>query len=424
MESMPRLFCCLHAAVRIAPTFAPMKSKLIALACLLAGAYFQAGSLHGATDFSWDRVTLGGFFSQGYLYSSNLNFPTSDRGGTWDFRELAVNASTTLGPKLRVGAQGFAQRFGAIGGDRLILDWAVADYNVSQEFGLRVGRVKYPKGLHGEALDVDAARPFIFLPTALYSPVLRDFAASFDGAMAYGSINAGRSTIDYKFFYGDIPISAEKGVAEFYNGASLYTSSGASSLGMDRVKGGQVFWNTPVRGLKLGHSYSCYSNLATDGPFGAAPALNLHTNIERFYWSTLSGEYGWGDWTFATEWQRTGGTFVIAAKPVLAPSTSLIGWDAWYVSAARRLGQKFEVGAYYSRLFSRFSSTPRSMPANHRDDRVVSLRYDVNEHLLLKVEAQFVEGNLQVFNTSRLPNPAATRATHTTVLAVKTTFTF
>src|SRR5262245_55649769 len=159
------------------------------------------------------NVQIGGFFSQGWLYSSDNNYPTADQGGTWDFREMGFNASTTFGSHFRVGGQVFAQRLGALGGDKVILDWAQADYNFSPAFGLRVGRVKYPKGLHGEALDLDVVRPFVFLPGAVYSPVMRDFCASFDGAMIYGTFNVGKAgSIDYKAFYGDIPMTADKGV--------------------------------------------------------------------------------------------------------------------------------------------------------------------------------------------------------------------
>jgi hypothetical protein len=401
-----------------------MKTKIAVITCLIAGTLLPSSAVRASTEIASGQVAIGGFFSQGYLYSSNNNFPTADHGGTWDFREMAVNASTTLGAHTRVGAQLFAQRLGALGGDKMILDWAVLDYNFRQEFGVRVGRVKYPKGLYGEALDLDVVRPFVFLPTALYSPVLRDFAASFDGAMVYGTINAGRSSFDYKAFYGDIPMSPEKGVAEFYNSAGLYSSVGATTLGMDHVAGGQLNWNTPISGLKFGTSYSFYKNLVTDGPFGAAPALNLHSNIGTFYWSTLSTEYTVRNWTFASEWQRTGGTLVISAKPVLPASPSLVGWDAWYVSAARRLGQKFELGAYYSALRNRYPGSAGSLPANRRTDKVVSLRYDQNEHLLFKFEVQFVDGLVQVFNTARIPNPAATRKDTTTVFAAKTTLSF
>src|SRR4051812_33196140 len=138
-----------------------MKSKFTIIAGLVAGLLSATATLHASIEVA-NRVAVGGFFSQGYLYSSNNNYPTADKGGTWDFREMAVNASTTLGAHTRVGAQVFAQRLGALGGDHAILDWAVLDYNVRQEFGVRVGRVKYPKGLYGEALDLDVVRPFAF----------------------------------------------------------------------------------------------------------------------------------------------------------------------------------------------------------------------------------------------------------------------
>jgi hypothetical protein len=72
---------------------------LIVFCALLTGAIHAAISLEG-TD-----VQIGGFFSQDYLYSNNNNYPTADKGGTWDFREMAFNASTTFGSHLRVGAQ-------------------------------------------------------------------------------------------------------------------------------------------------------------------------------------------------------------------------------------------------------------------------------------------------------------------------------
>jgi hypothetical protein len=120
------------------------------LAAILA---FIPAFASAAVTLENSRVQVGGFFSQGYLYSSNNNYPTADKGGTWDFREMAANVSTTFGSHLRVGGQVFAQRLGALGDDKVKLDWAVADYNFSSLLGVRVGRVKYPKGLYGEALD-------------------------------------------------------------------------------------------------------------------------------------------------------------------------------------------------------------------------------------------------------------------------------
>ena len=392
-------------------------------ACVVLGACL-ATAAHAAIPVGSSNVQIGGFFSQGYLYSSDNNYPTADKGGTWDFREMAFNASTTVGDHLRIGGQVFAQRLGALGADKVVLDWAVLDYNVSPAFGLRLGRVKYPKGLYGEALDLDVVRPYVFLPGAVYSPILRDFSASFDGGMVYGTIEAGRSSFDYKVFYGDIPMSPEKGVAEFYNNSGLYAAPGVAALNMDSVAGGQLTWNTPVSGLKFVYSYSAYRNLATDGPFFAYPPINLHSNFPRFSWNTYSGEYAWNNWVFAAEWQRCGGDINYGAAPLMPTVYDRSGWDGWYAAASRRLNDKFEVGAYYGDLEQRFSTRPSSDPVVHQRDTSVSVRYDVNEHLLFKIEAHRIDGVYQTFNTERIPNPAATRQDQTTVFAVKTTLSF
>jgi len=369
------------------------------------------------------RVQLGGFFSQGWLYGSDNNYPTADKGGTWDFREMAVNASTTVGSHLRIGGQVFAQRLGELGRDKVILDWAVADYNVSPVFGIRAGRVKYPKGLYGEALDLDIVRPFVFLPGSVYSPVMRDFSASFNGGMAYGSIDAGKGSFDYKVFGGRIPMSPDQGVAEFYNNAGFYTAPGATALSMDSVLGGQLTWNTPVSGLKLVYSFSQFTNLATDGPFVAYPAANLHSNIHHFTWNTISAEYSWGNWVFAGEWQRTDSGLRYSAPPVLATVDGPVGWDGWYLSAARRLNDKFEVGAYYGDLKNRFGSA-NGGSRNYQHDWALSLRFDYSEHVLFKIEGHYIDGTYQTFDTARIPNPGAGLRPHTSLIAVKTTFSF
>src|SRR5688572_19490856 len=157
-----------------------MKSKLRSFACLaasLAGIFSISASAAIPLGEN-SRVQIGGFIGQGYIKSDGNNYPFQDNQGTFDFREMAFNASTTVGSHLRLGGQLFAQRLGNYGQDQVKIDWMNADYNFRQEFGMRVGRVKYPKGLYGEALDVDVIRPFIFLPMSVYNPVMRDFSSS------------------------------------------------------------------------------------------------------------------------------------------------------------------------------------------------------------------------------------------------------
>jgi len=244
--------------------------------------------------------------------------------------------------------------------------------------------------------------------------------------MLYGSINAGKSSFDYKVFYGNIPITPEKGVAEFYNNSGLYSlpAGGVKKLEMDSVMGGQLTWNTPVSGLKLVYSYSAFENLATDGPFAAAPTFNLHSNFDKFDWHTVSAEYQWNNWVFAGEWQRCGGELRYSAPPVVPTVIGDSGWDGWYVSASRRLNDKFEIGGYYGFLENRFASSTTPKAQREQNDYSLCLRYDYNEHVIFKVEGHYIDGTYQTFNTTRIPNPAATRSNTNTVFAVKTTLSF
>jgi hypothetical protein len=400
-----------------------MKTPTIRSLALVVLCTLLAVAARASVTIENTNIQISGFFSQGYLYSSNNNFPTADEGGTWNFRSMAFNVSDTIGDHLRVGAQAFAQSFGNIGDDKVILDWAIADYNFSPLFGIRAGRVKYPRGLYGEALDLDTVRPFIFLPVSVYNPILRDFSASFDGAMIYGSVNAGKNSFDYKLFYGDIPMSPQQGVAEFYNNASFYTSAGVSKLQMDSVTGGQLTWNTPVDGLKFVYSYSFFTNLASDGPFVGYPAVSFPSNIPKFTYLTYSAEYTLNDWVFAAEWQRNEGEISYSAKPFVPVTTGAVGWDGWYVSVARRLNDKFEVGAYYGNLQTR-ENYSGSVPADYQHDIALSVRYDLNDHVIFKVEAHDIDGTYQTFNTVRIPNPASGLKNDTTLFAVKTTISF
>jgi len=387
---------------------------------VILSAFASASLLHAAVSIGNSNVQIGGFFSQGYLKSSKNNFPFEAKDGTWDFREMAVNVSTTVGSHLRVGAQGFAQRLGNYGEDKVKLDWAVADYNFRQEIGVRVGRIKYPKGLYGEALDVDAIRPFIFLPSALYNPVLRDFSASFDGAMIYGTIPTAKAgSFDYKVFYGDIAMNTEQGVADFFNDTSLY-AGGVKTLGTDSVKGAAVDWSTPINGLKLHASYSKLTHVVGKGQFAAMPVLPILIDVSPAY-TTFGAEYAYNEWTFAAEWQRQEGAALIQALPAL-DSPSKYGTRGYYASVARRLGEKWELGTYYSKVEDAHTAPTEPKASNEMKDWALSVRYNVNEHVILKAELHSIDGRYNVFNTVRTPNP--TKADSSSFWAVKSTFIF
>lgn len=367
------------------------------------------------------NVQVGGFFSQGYIDTNGNNYPFENSSGTADFREAAVNVSTTVGAHLRIGAQAFAQRLGNYGDDKIKLDWAVVDYNVRQEFGVRVGRVKYPKGLYGEALDLDVIRPFVFLPFALYNPVVRDFNSSFNGGMVYGTFNVGKGgSLDYKAFYGDIPMNPEQGVADFFNTTSLYAAPGVTELGMDSTYGAHLVWNSPINGLKFCSSYSALDALYANGKFAAYPAGNVSLLLERYDYITLSTEYAVGLWTLAGEWQKAGGDTVVGTPFGKQLGKSVV--HNWYASVARRLNDRWEVGTYYSSQENKRPAAGTPNKATYNRDWALSVRFDLNEHVTLKLEGHSIDGGYNLFNTTRTPN--RTLKDRTTFFAAKTTLVF
>ena len=56
-----------------------------------------AGLACGAIPIGNSNVQIGGFLSQGYITSDGNNYPFEDKDGSFDFREMGVNASTTVG---------------------------------------------------------------------------------------------------------------------------------------------------------------------------------------------------------------------------------------------------------------------------------------------------------------------------------------
>lgn len=394
-------------------------SKLagVALALVVAAPAQAAGA--------FENIQFGGFISQGYLKSTDNNYPVDTTDGTFDFREMAFRASSTFGTHLRVGGQLFAQTLGKYGDNKVILDWASADYNFRQEIGVRVGRVKYPRSLQSEVLDADETRPFIFLPQSIYDSRLRDFQASFDGAMVYGTLSAGQSSFDYKVFYGDIPMKTRSGVGDFFNTSSLFANPpGVSSLGIDSVRGATLSWTTPIVGLRVGLNYSELSNLLAVGPFQQMPSLTSQINLTRTQYENVSAEYSTGPWTLTAEYLLQMGKSELTLPAALRQPMrySNFGSKAFYVAVARRLGKQFEVGSYYTELRNSYPST--SGPENKRRDLAVALRYDFNDHLIFKLEAHAIDGTRDIFNVPDIENTPKSLKDSMTLFAFKTTLTF
>jgi hypothetical protein len=385
-----------------------IKLKLLrhSLACF---ALATCSATLASAAVTWHEVQFGGFASQGFLANSgNNDYLGETSKGTFDFREYAVNASYSVG-KFRVGAQAFGQKLGQYGDDKIKLDWAIVDYQATQWFGIRAGRVKMPRGLYNEALDLDSVRPFVLLPQSVYDARLRDFNAAFNGAMIYGNVGLKSfGSLDYRAFYGKIPISLSSGAADFYNtGLSATTLS----MGMDDVAGGTLFWNTPISGLRTGYSYSEFDQLAIERRAFFGPTETTYLKKADAYKRQLfSVEYTRGDWIFATEIGRED------AATTIRPATIKYA----YISGSRRINSWLELGSYVS-----WSQERQSTNALLRQtDYTLSAKFDITEHLIFKLEGHHMDGAGKIFDTPAHPQPLAARDNSWNMVAAKITFSF
>jgi hypothetical protein len=399
------------------PRRRPRRLALTRYAVLLA-----LSTVAARAAYTWHDFQFGGFASQGYLKSSANDYLGDTSRGTFDFREYGLNGSWSRG-QWRVGAQVFGQRLGDYGDDKLKLDWAMVDYQPAQAFGLRVGRVKLPHGLYNESLDLDAVRPFVLLPQSVYDNRLRDFIAAFNGGMAYGNIGLkAAGSIDYKVYYGKMPLSTDSGASDYFNTDAPFPNL---QIGLDSAVGSWVFWNTPLQGLRVGYSFSRFKNFRTLRyiPFRGVSTYKTAPEYDRHL---ISAEYTCGDWVFAAEAGRHDNHYdntYLDGTPYahLYPTTNF-----YYVSAAWRAKSWLELGSYYSHYhFDQWGvGTPVVFPVLNQGDYALSARFDVNEHLLFKVEGHYMDGAGAIFDIPSHPQPVTNRDNSWTMFAAKVTVLF
>jgi hypothetical protein len=368
-------------------------------------------------------IDFHGFASQGYIVNSGNDDYLGGKSsqGTFDFREYGVNASMAY-DKWRIGAQFFGQKLGQYGDDEIKLDWGTVDYQAAQWFGLRAGRVKTPRGLYNETLDLDSTRAFVLLPQSVYDARLRDFQASFDGGMAYGNIEMGKAgSLDYKAFGGNIPMSTSSGASDYFNVDAPFPNL---AIHMDDAFGGSLFWNTPVQGLRIGYSASDYQNLYT---LRSVPGVgNLYKNAPNYVRQLASVEYTRGDWVFAAEGGFDNAKYNVGV-PGGAPSIYLYQNNFYYyASATYRVNHWLQLGSYFSYTHwqQRNVNATVSTPNLNQADTALSARFDITDYLIFKIEAHYMQGAGEVFSMPSDPQPLAGRTDSWAMLDAKVTLSF
>lgn len=381
-----------------------------------------ANPLSQADDFSFS-----GFISNGYLQSSANNYLADTEDGTFEFVEAGINGTWTPLARTSVRGQLFAFELGPYGNFDPLVDYLFIEYAASPAFGVRVGRVKRPEGLYTDIQDIDVARTSVLLPIGMYDQRYRDFTAAVDGASIFGNFQAGNHGFEYTLYTGKVDFGIESGVGGYAHTlvARSLQNVQVTKLESDTNSGAQLWWHTPLLGLRFGASYSVYDNIVLE-TYGTVPVVNwpvTRRNLAEVAQTRFSAEYFVDQWTFAAEYNQMDTDSreqqTIAGNTAPWTTGSSTGYS-WYASAARRFFERYEAGLTYAEFYNNEDRT--SLPADYQKDLQFSLRFNATDYWTLKAEVHLMDGTNRLFNQLN-QNPGAAD-TDWTLFAAKSTFTF
>ena len=370
-----------------------------------------------------------GFASQGLLTSSDYDYLGYTKSASLKFTEAGVNVAMNPFPHTRITAQGFLFDVGNVGEYDLSLDYAQVDYNFSDAFGIRAGRIIRPEGIYNSVQSIDLTRTSVLLPQGLYDSRWRDFTGSVDGGSVYGDIGLSKAgSLSYEIYGGMVNLSEDGGIAREVQGLvndppyTVYKQvNGFPMVGF------QLWWNTALDGFRVGvggyqafgFSYDYWINPKIGGPGAISSfidASTIHPSLEYVY----------KNWTFQAEYKLQYYASHNEVRGNNVPnSASTTATDAWYVGAAYRFNKWLEVGTYYTEDYADANNRDgagTAVPSDaYQKDLALSFRFDPKPWWILKVEGQYIHG------TALLDDNAANPVRNNDgwfMLALKTTVSF
>lgn len=330
------------------------------------------------------QIQVHGFFSQGFTYSDTNNFLTmKSSAGSFAFTDGGLNISTKLTNKLRVGAQAYSRNIGELSNGRVELDWAYADYRLTDWLGVRAGKVKSTLGLYNDTQDMEFLHTWAMLPQSFYPLDLRASNISHRGGDIYGEIAPKKlGTFSYTM-YGGLRSDDPRG--GFRYGLA---DAGSPISAIDGYRmGGDLRWAMPLEGLLIGTTV-----IKTQGgafaTLEAAGRLPVYVDAPGYTYIHYV-EYQRNGLKLAAEYRRDVLSYDVNTP--LVPDSSLDS-RAWYLSGSYRFHPRFEAGAYFSRFISDWD-LDHSLPNNKINDTSVTARFNLyKSNWNIKAEGHFMSG--------------------------------
>lgn len=229
------------------------------------------------------KLVIHGYLSQAFAVSDGHQVLGIPSDGTFDYRAAALQFRATMSPKDSFVLQFSQERLGESPvmefTDSIDLDWVFYERALGSGTTVRVGRARVPFGIYNEIRFVGPLLPFFRTPDVFY-PV---------GGYAFGSING---VVMSKSLFATHRFSLD---TDLYGGQWSFLQSGvATRVLAKKGLGGQLWLNTPLRGLRfgLGGNRSTWINAVSELPGARVAhhrwAASADGSFERF---RLNAEY-------------------------------------------------------------------------------------------------------------------------------------
>lgn len=353
-------------------------------------------------------IEVHGFASQGFiLTTANDYIDTNTTRGSFQFSEVGINFTKAfLEDKLRLGIQLFAQDLGPAGSFTAKMDWFYLDYHWQDWLSLRAGRIKIPYGFYNEVNDIDSARVPILLPQSIYPLQARNFLFAQNGVELHGFARSQPfGAVEYRLYGGTI----------FIDPAIVVPPGSPVQLQFQQsyVAGGRLFWETPLEGLRVGGTVEAV-HLDVTAFVGSTTTISLPNDTLAWI---ASAEWVANDIALTAEYGR-GHSAQGTSNPMLQPPISQTS-EGGYAMASYRASDWLQPAIYYSLLFPNVHQ--RGGQANYQHDAALTVRFDMNDHWLLKVEGHYMSGTAGLANPLRIGPLPSNADPRWGVFLVKTT---
>lgn len=384
------------------------KSKWNSLAGLFPVLLFLLPAVSPAADGLdlKNDLQIHGFFSQGYVKTTDNRFYGDSQDGSFDFREIGLNASLRLGPRWLISAQLLSRTAGEMSDGSVNLDYGLVDFTAFSDehrrLGVIAGRFKNPIGLYNDTRDVPFTRPSVFLPQSIYWDKIRSIMLSNDGGQLYGEFFYDRHSLYLQWGAGRLPIDENLEWAYLGNDWQGKLKNG----GLSKV--GRVLYELDGGRLRL-----ALSGITTELEFEPGPGDPIGAGrTEIDYW-VGSLQYNAERWSLTAEYMQEPVHWRDYQMPIRNEDSVAEGY---YLQGTYSLSQDWELLLRYDAAF--LSRDDRSgtkqnaltgVPAHLLFSKTWSfgVTWNINQYLMLRAQYDRVDGTAFLSGREN-PNPFQT----------------